>query len=147
MNNEIDFKNTWCQATVPNHDKLRLLGFDHEPASGNINYYYIDGSYKIHSVYSKMLIDPDYREIELGHDSKFRFVDTKARQKLALHEEISKLLSRPYCDNCKFSGISEETSEERFGYWGCEDCTRKSIGWEASDELVDCIIKKVQELS
>jgi len=60
----IDLKNTWCKATAPNHDKLRLLGFNHEPINWNVNYYVIDENYKIASIENKITSDT-HKQIHL----------------------------------------------------------------------------------
>lgn len=44
-----DFKNTWCYVNIHNHDKLRYMGFTHEPPSSCYEYY----------VYNEVLDDFD----------------------------------------------------------------------------------------
>ena len=68
----IDLRNTWCEAIAPNHDKLRLLGFNHEPINWNINYYIIDENYEITSIENKVMNDT-YKQIHLV-DDEFQYV-------------------------------------------------------------------------
>ena len=52
-----------------------------------------------------------------------------------------------YCDNCRFnSEISEEESNEMFGYWGCEDCHRKYNGWGISKSTANGLAKKIMKI-
>ena len=55
---------------------------------------------------------------------------TETQQQISdlLYEELNYM----YCDNCRFSELSEKESLETFGYWGCEDCHRKYNGWGIS---------------
>ena len=53
-------------------------------------------------------------------------------------------MSHIYCDNCRFNTeISEEESNEKYGYWGCEDCYRKYMGWEISRAACDNLARKI----
>jgi hypothetical protein len=52
-----------------------------------------------------------------------------------------------YCDNCRFgSEISEEEANEKYGYWGCEDCHRKYNGWGISKDVCDGLARKIGEI-
>lgn len=52
-----------------------------------------------------------------------------------------------YCDNCRFnSEISEEESNEKFGYWGCEDCHRKYNGWGISKSNAEYLAKEIAKI-
>ena len=50
-----------------------------------------------------------------------------------------------YCYNCKFMTMSEEEAEEKFGYYGCEDCHRKYMCWELSEESAKSIAENIWE--
>lgn len=70
-----------------------------------------------------------------------------------MKDKISELLYNEldyiYCDNCKFYFISEESSNEKYGHYGCENCYRKCMGWEInknfSDKLAEKILKIVEK--
>ena len=64
---------------------------------------------------------------------------------MTLNEKVGYLLSAIYCDSCRFGNISEELAIEMHGYYGCDGCVRKSMGWEGSSELAELIIKTVKE--
>ena len=69
-----------------------------------------------------------------------------------IQQQISDLLydqlDHIYCDNCRFATeISEEESNDKYGYWGCEDCYRKYIGWEVSRAACDSLARKIGELN
>jgi hypothetical protein len=52
-----------------------------------------------------------------------------------------------YCDNCRFnSEISEEESNKKFGYWGCEDCNRKCNGWGISKSNAEYLAKEITKI-
>lgn len=52
-----------------------------------------------------------------------------------------------YCDNCRFnSEISEDESNEKFGYWGCEDCHRKYNGWGISKSVASNLAKEIMKI-
>jgi hypothetical protein len=52
-----------------------------------------------------------------------------------------------YCDNCRFnSEISEEESNEKFGYWGCEICHRKYNGWGISKSNAEYLAKEIAKI-
>lgn len=56
-------------------------------------------------------------------------------------------LSSPYCNDCKFgTGLEESKYEEIYGYWGCDDCHRKYMGWELSEEAAEGIAKKIMKM-
>jgi hypothetical protein len=68
-----------------------------------------------------------------------------------MQQQISDLLYNQlghiYCDNCRFaSEISETKSKKEFGYWGCEDCYRKYMGWEISRDECDSLARKIGEI-
>ena len=48
-----------------------------------------------------------------------------------------------YCHNCKFQNLGEEESEDKYGYWGCDDCHRKYMGWELSEISAENISDKI----
>lgn len=64
-----------------------------------------------------------------------------------IEKEISSLifdnLDHIYCDNCKFSGLKEDESKEKYDYWGCDDCHRKMMGWELSKSEADRMAKSI----
>ena len=69
-----------------------------------------------------------------------------------MQQQISNLLydqlDHIYCDNCRFATeIPEEESNDKYGYWGCEDCYRKYIGWEISKSACDSLARKIGELN
>lgn len=69
-----------------------------------------------------------------------------------IQQQISDLLysqiSHIYCDNCRFnSEINKENFEKENGYWGCEDCYRKYMGWEISKAACDNLAKKIGEIN
>ena len=72
---EIDLRNTWCYATVPNHDRLRLLGYNHNPVGCCKDYYYIGSNNKIIDLATKPEYKPEYREIVLNKQKEFEFTD------------------------------------------------------------------------
>ena len=57
-------------------------------------------------------------------------------------------LNRVYCDSCRFSELGQEESERIFGYYGCDDCYRKHMNWEISENccevLSDEILKVIE---
>lgn len=67
-----------------------------------------------------------------------------------MKDKISELLYNEldyiYCDNCKFFSISEEESNEKYGYWGCEDCYRKYMGWKISKKFSDKLAEKIMNI-
>lgn len=67
-----------------------------------------------------------------------------------MKDKISELLYNEldyiYCDNCKFCSVSEEESNEKYGYWGCEDCHRKYMGWEISKKFSDKLAEKILKI-
>ena len=70
---------------------------------------------------------------------------TETQQQISdlLYKEIGYM----YCDNCRFnSEISEEESNEEYGYWGCEDCHRKYNGWGISKAKCDSLARKIGEI-
>jgi hypothetical protein len=70
---EIDLTNTWCIANVPNHDKLRLLGYDPKPIGSHKcgDYYYMFNGYE---VYDSNVFNRDFKQIELNEDNEFVYV-------------------------------------------------------------------------
>ena len=62
-----------------------------------------------------------------------------------LEKQINDHLSYIYCDNCKFNEHSKEYWEEKLGYYGCEDCHRKMMGWEPSPQCIQELITLVKE--
>ena len=77
---EIDLRNTWCYATVPNHDRLRLLGYNHIPVGCCKSYYYIDCSNNISDLDSHPNFKPDYNEIKLNKQGEFEYVTLSSQQ-------------------------------------------------------------------
>ena len=75
----IDLRNTWCEATINIHNKLNILGFDHEPINYNINYYSINNNYEINSLYEFGSISKNYKQIELV-DGEFQYVKEETRE-------------------------------------------------------------------
>lgn len=73
---EIDLRNTWCYATVPNHDKLRLLGYNHMPAGACKKYYYIDNDNKIND----FEYYPDGNQIRLNNQGEFEYATLSSQQ-------------------------------------------------------------------
>ena len=73
---EIDLRNTWCYATVPNHDKLRLMGYDHEPVGACKEYYYIDNDNKIND----FKYYPDGNQIRLNNQGEFEYATLSSQQ-------------------------------------------------------------------
>lgn len=73
---EIDLRNTWCCATVPNHDKLRLMGYDHEPVGACKKYYYIDNDNKIND----FEYHPDSNQIKLNNQGEFEYATLSSQQ-------------------------------------------------------------------
>jgi len=74
----------------------------------------------------------------------------KAQKLTETQEKISDLLynnlNYMYCDNCRFdSEISEEESEKKYGYWGCENCHRKYNRWGISRGECDRLAKIIGE--
>lgn len=67
-----------------------------------------------------------------------------------MKDKISELLYNEfdyiYCDNCKFYFISEEESNEKYGYYGCKDCRRKCMGWEISKKSSDKLAEKIMNI-
>ena len=56
-------------------------------------------------------------------------------------------LNYMYCDNCRFNyEISEEESIKKLGYWGCEDCHRKSNGWGISKSNAEYLAKEIMKI-
>ena len=51
-----------------------------------------------------------------------------------ISEFLQEELNYIYCPNCKYQGLGEEESNKRYGEWGCDDCHRKMMGWELSEE-------------
>ena len=60
-------------------------------------------------------------------------------------DKIAKALNRIYCNNCKFNNGSSEFWKETLGYYGCDECNRKMMGWEPSSECIQDLIKIVKE--
>ena len=77
---EIDLRNTWCYATVPNHDRLRLLGYNHMPVGCCKSYYYIDCNNNISDLDSHPNFKPDYNEIKLNEKGKFEYATLSSQQ-------------------------------------------------------------------
>lgn len=54
-----------------------------------------------------------------------------------------------YCHNCAFESITGQEAEKTYGYYGCDSCHRKNIGWEISDgtseKLAKDILKTLKE--
>ena len=73
---EIDLRNTWCYATVPNHDKLRLLGFNPEPIGACKEYYYIDEALNIHDCKYFLLGN----QIRLNKQGEFEYATLNSQQ-------------------------------------------------------------------
>ena len=52
-----------------------------------------------------------------------------------------------YCDNCRYNS---ELETDKYGYNPCEDCIRKSMGWEISkcdaEHLASSILKLEEEV-
>lgn len=67
-----------------------------------------------------------------------------------MKDKISELLYNEldyiYCDNCKFYFVSEEESNEKYGYYGCKDCRRKCMGWEISKKSSDKLAEKIMNI-
>lgn len=68
------------------------------------------------------------------------------------HQDVSNIiysnLGYMYCDNCRFnSEISEKESDEKFGYWICEDCHRKYNGWGISRVECDKLARIIGEIN
>lgn len=61
----------------------------------------------------------------------------------SLKEELLNNLNDIYCYNCKFEEVTEQESYELYGYYGCDSCYRKNIGWEISQSCVNSIVEKV----
>jgi len=57
-------------------------------------------------------------------------------------------LSYIYCTNCRFADENYDYTQEDFNSDPCEDCYRKMMNWEISeqfsDELADKIIKAIE---
>ena len=71
----------------------------------------------------------------------------KTEKKQAIADIIYNNLGYMYCDNCRFgSEISEEESNENFGYWGCEDCHRKYNGWGISKSVSNSLAKGIMKI-
>lgn len=69
----IDLRNTWCKANVPNHDKLRYLGYDHEPIGCCKDFYIIDYD---NEIFDSNIIDYEkYKQIELDENNNFVYVE------------------------------------------------------------------------
>mgnify|MGYP003594716648 CR=1 FL=1 len=77
---EMDLRNTWCYATVPNHDRLRLLGYNHMPVGCCKSYYYIDCNTNISDLDSHPNFKPDYNEIKLNEKGKFEYATLSSQQ-------------------------------------------------------------------
>ena len=64
-----------------------------------------------------------------------------------MKEKIIKILmeelSGVYCNNCRFNDINEDEAIEKFGYYGCDGCCRKCMGWEISEKTVKAIAEKI----
>ena len=71
---EIDLRNTWCYSTMPNHIKLRLLGFNPEPIGCCKSYYYIDCNNNISDLDTPPKLKPDHNEIKLNEQCKFEII-------------------------------------------------------------------------
>lgn len=63
-----------------------------------------------------------------------------------MKDKISELLYNElytYCNNCQFGSLSEEESNEKYGYYPCYDCYRKNINWEISKEYSERLAEKI----
>ena len=58
-------------------------------------------------------------------------------------EVIYDKLGCVYCDSCKFQNLSKDEARKKYDYHGCEDCHRKMIGWEASEEFSSLIADSI----
>lgn len=63
---------------------------------------------------------------------------------MTVKEKIQLHLSNIYCDDCKFNDGEEAYWKSKLGYYGCDGCVRKSMGWEPSDSCIQEIIKIVK---
>lgn len=52
-------------------------------------------------------------------------------------------LNGVYCDSCRFSVLGQEESESIFGYYGCDDCYRKHMNWEISENCCEVLSNKI----
>ena len=54
-----------------------------------------------------------------------------------------------YCDTCAFEYLSEKESEEKYGYYGCDNCHRKYMNWSLhnnyADDLADYIVETIND--
>ena len=51
-----------------------------------------------------------------------------------ISEFLQKEFNSVYCTTCKYQGLGEENSKNRYGEWGCGDCHRKKMMWKLSEE-------------
>lgn len=63
--------------------------------------------------------------------------------KQQIKEILTKEFNSVYCDTCKFNKESEEYWEDKIGYWGCDDCRRKNMGWELSDDTAERLAEEI----
>lgn len=63
-----------------------------------------------------------------------------------IKEILTDELCGVYCYNCDFSDMPESVAEEKYGYYGCEDCHRKYIGWTLSEECAEKLTNKITEI-
>lgn len=69
------------------------------------------------------------------------------QKKKAITDLIYKNLNYIYCDNCRFNyEISRDESNEKLGYYPCEDCYRKSMGWEISMSESEDLTKRILKI-
>jgi len=64
-------------------------------------------------------------------------------QKEKIAEILYNELDYIYCNTCKYTQITREEAEEKFDYYGCDDCYRKYMGWEISKNYAEEIAEEI----
>lgn len=107
-NKEIDLRKTWCIANVPNHDKLRLLGYDPKPVGRHRcgDYYHILNSYEI---YDSNVFNRDFKQVELNEDNEFVYVKEKEDDR---NESSSNIIEKE---------LNEDNSFTKYGFEKIKD--------------------------
>lgn len=51
-----------------------------------------------------------------------------------------------YCDTCVFEYLSEKESEEKYGYYGCDNCNRKCMNWSLDSSSADDVTNRITQI-